>query len=156
MIGRMRALLRQIATPGHAPLAADRLPLAMAGLLVEAARADHHVSEAEVDALGRLLATRLEIAPAEAEALVQRARDSVERSVSMFEFTRPLQESLTYEERIEFVRMLWDVVLADRALDKYEEYLVSKVSELLYVARGDVIRTRIEAEQAAAAAAGRA
>lgn len=67
----------------------------------------------------------------------------------MFEFTRPLQDALSYEERIEFVRMLWDVVFADRQLDRYEEYLVGKVSELLYVARGDVIRARIEAQQSA-------
>jgi uncharacterized tellurite resistance protein B-like protein len=33
-------------------------------------------------------------------------------------------------------------VLADRRLDKYEEYLVGKVADLLYVARGDVIRLR--------------
>jgi len=38
--------------------------------------------------------------------------------------------------------MLWRVALADRHLDKYEDYLIGKVAELLYVARGDVIRLR--------------
>lgn len=154
MIRSLRAFLRRLSAPGHPEVETDRVPLAMAALLVEAARADHHVSETELQALGGLLAARLDIPADEADVLVHRARDTVEHSVSLFEFSRPLQEALSYEEKIEFVRMLWDVALADRELDKYEEYLVSKVSELLYVARGDVIRMRIEAQQAADPAAG--
>ncbi len=150
----LRAFLRRLTAPGHTPVEPDRIALAMAGLLVEAARADHHVSEAELQTLARLLARQLDIGSNEADALVHRARDIVEKSVSMFDFTRPLQESLSYEERIEFVRMLWDVALADRQLDRYEEYLIGKVSELLYVARGDVIRARIEAQQAVDPAVG--
>lgn len=145
----LRAFLRRLAAPGHAPVDPDRIGLAMAGLLVEAARADHQITEDELRTLGGLLAQRFDMDSGEADSLVHRARDAVERSVSMFEFTRPLQDALSYEERIEFVRMLWDVVFADRQLDRYEEYLVGKVSELLYVARGDVIRARIEAQQSA-------
>lgn len=145
----LRAFLRRLAAPDHAPVDPDRIGLAMAGLLVEAARADHQITEDELRTLGGLLAQRFDMDSGEADSLVHRARDAVERSVSMFEFTRPLQDALSYEERIEFVRMLWDVVFADRQLDRYEEYLVGKVSELLYVARGDVIRARIEAQQSA-------
>jgi uncharacterized tellurite resistance protein B-like protein len=154
MIGRLRALLAQVAGPGHAPVEPDRVPLAMAALLVEAARADHNVKEAELEELGTLLAVRLDIGPDEASALVHRAREAVEKSVSLYEFTRPLHEALSYAEKEDFVRMLWHVALADRRLDKYEEYLVGKVSELLYVARGDVIRLRHEALQFKPAATG--
>jgi uncharacterized tellurite resistance protein B-like protein len=143
VIGRLRTLVQQLARPDVAPAAAaDQVPLAMAALLVEAARADHHVKEAELEELGSLLAVRLEIAPDAALALVQRARAAVEHSVSLYEFTRPLHETLSYEQKLDFVAMLWHVALADRRLDKYEDYLVGKVSELLYVARGDVIRLR--------------
>jgi uncharacterized tellurite resistance protein B-like protein len=154
MIGRLRALLAQVAGPGHAPVEPDRVPLAMAALLVEAARADHNVKEAELEELGTLLAVRLDIGPDEASALVHRAREAVEKSVSLYEFTRPLHEALSYAEKEDFVRKLWHVALADRRLDKYEEYLVGKVSELLYVARGDVIRLRHEALQFKPAATG--
>lgn len=148
MIGRLRALVRGLgAAAATSQPAADRVPLAMAALLVEAARADHNVKEAELEELGTLLALRLELDPAEASELVHRAREQVEHSVSLYEFTRPLHEALSYAQKEEFVRMLWHVALADRKLDKYEEYLVGKVSELLYVARGDVVRLRHEALQ---------
>lgn len=154
MIGKLRRLLRDIADkPGPAP-DPDQVPLAMAALLVEAARADHHVKEAELEEIGTLLAVRLDLDPERASALVRRARVAVEGSVSLYEFTRPLHESLTYEQKCELVRMLWHVVLADRSLDKYEDYLVGKVSELLYVVRGDVLRLKHEAQQFRPAATG--
>lgn len=142
MIGRLQALIRDLKGQHGHGTDPDRVPLAMTALLVEAARADHHVKEVELEELGSLIAVRLQLGPDEALALVHRAREAVERSVSLYEFTRPLQESFTYEQKQEFIRMLWHVVLADRRLDKYEDYLVGKVAELLYVARGDVIRLR--------------
>jgi uncharacterized tellurite resistance protein B-like protein len=154
VIRKLQALLARLSRPDHAPVDPDRVPLAMAALLVEAARADHNVKEDELQEIGALLAVRLDLPVDEASALVHRARDAVEDSVSLYEFTRPLQEALGYEEKAEFVRMLWHVALADRRLDKYEEYLVGKVSELLYVARGDVIRLRHEVLQAKPSATG--
>jgi uncharacterized tellurite resistance protein B-like protein len=142
VIRRLQALLRGLAERGGEAADPDRVPLAMAALLVEAARADHVVKEAELEELGTRLAVGLDLEPGAAMGLVRRARDAVERSVSLYEFTRPLHEAFGAEQRLDFVRMLWQVALADRHLDKYEEYLVGKVAELLYVARGDVIRLR--------------
>lgn len=152
MIGRLRALLRGLAE-SKAAVDPDRVPLAMTALLVEAARADHNVKQVELEELARLIAVRLDIGAEEAASLVHRARAAVEASVSLFEFTQPLQD-VDYARKEEFVRMLWDVVLSDRRLDKYEEYLVSKVSELLYVARGDVLRLRHEVQRENPAALG--
>jgi uncharacterized tellurite resistance protein B-like protein len=144
MIGRLKSLLRELSGPAAPAVEPDRVPLAMAALLVEAARADHIVKEAELEELGALLAVQLDLEPDAASALVHRARDTVEHSVSLYEFTQPLHAALSYEQKLQFVRMLWHVALADRRLDKYEDYLVGKVSELLYVVRGDVIRLRNE------------
>ena len=38
--------------------------------------------------------------------------------------------------------MLWEVALADEGLDKYEDYLVRKIAELLYVPHAELIRLR--------------
>ena len=154
MIGRLRSLLKDLSRPAGPAADPDRVPLAMAALLVEAARADHHVKEEELEELGTLLTVRLDIDPEAASNLMHRAREAVEKSVSLYEFTRPLQEAFTYAQKEEFVRMLWHVALADRRLDKYEDYLVGKVSELLYVSRGDVLRLKHEALQFKPAAIG--
>ena len=68
-------------------------------------------------------------------------------AVSLREFTAPLHADLSYPEKLSIIAMLWDVALEDRTLDKYEDYLIGKVAELLYVSRGDVVRLRYEAGQ---------
>jgi uncharacterized tellurite resistance protein B-like protein len=45
--------------------------------------------------------------------------------------------------------MLWQVAYADGQLDKYEDSLVLKISDLLYVSRGRVMRLKHDAQQGA-------
>jgi uncharacterized tellurite resistance protein B-like protein len=142
MLRHLRTLFAAPRTGGAAATGPPRLALAMAALLVEAARADHRIEAPELEATVLALARRLKLAPADAASLLAEARVAVERSVSLHEFTRPLHADLSPTEKLEFVAALWEVALADRQLDRYEEYLIGKVAELLYVARGDVIRLR--------------
>ena len=44
--------------------------------------------------------------------------------------------------------MLWKIAYIDGELDKYEDALVLKISDLLYVSRGLVMRLKHEAEKA--------
>lgn len=144
MIRKLRDFVATLSAPPEQRPDADTVAFAMAALLVETARADFNIAASEDEELVRVLAGHLASPPAEAAALIARARAAVEKSVSLYEFTRPLHASLSYDEKLEFVRMLWRVALADQRLDKYEDYLVSKVCELLYVSRGDVIRLKHE------------
>ena len=51
-----------------------------------------------------------------------------------------VHEAQTESHRV--IEMLWKVALADQRLDKYEDYVVRKVADLLYVAHSDLIRIR--------------
>jgi uncharacterized tellurite resistance protein B-like protein len=67
---------------------------------------------------------------------------AVENSVSLHEFTRLLHDEMSYEEKTTVIEMLWRIALADNNLDKYEDYMIGKIADLLYIARGDVIRLK--------------
>ena len=122
----------------------ERQQLALAALLVEVARADFDESSGEHEEIKRLLAAHFELSEPEAEDLFQRASSAMDESVSLFDFTRALHESMDYDEKQHVIRLLWQVALADSQLDKYEDYLVGKVADLLYVSRKDVIRIKNE------------
>jgi uncharacterized tellurite resistance protein B-like protein len=62
--------------------------------------------------------------------------------VSLQSFTRRLVDELSESERHRVVEMLWRVALADRRLDKREDYVVRQVADLLYVSQSDLIRIR--------------
>jgi uncharacterized tellurite resistance protein B-like protein len=45
---------------------------------------------------------------------------------------------------------MWRVAYADERLDKYEEHLIRKISDLIYVSHRDFIRTKHSARSGAA------
>ena len=74
---------------------------------------------------------------AEAELLLDEARRQADHAVSLQTFTRRSTSMLSEREEQRVVEMLWQVALADRRLDKHEDYVVRQVAELLYVPHSD-------------------
>ncbi|MBL8199966.1 MAG: TerB family tellurite resistance protein [Chromatiales bacterium] len=147
MLSRLRQFLEASVVPVVRQDPAARVRLAVAALLVELARADHDEQAVEHEAIAGLIARHFQLDSAAADELLAEARSAVDDSVSLREFTAPIHQELSYGEKQRIIGMLWDVALEDRTLDKYEDYLIGKVAELLYVSRGDVIRLRFEAGQ---------
>lgn len=145
MIGKLKSiLLGNAAFAATAENPTDRKQLALAALLIEMARADfdeHHIEQSEI---AELLASNYELSPAETRSLVERARIVSNTAVSLFDSTRALHECLDADERCDVIRMLWQVAYTDNKLDKYEDYLVRKVADLLYVSHSDVMRLKNE------------
>ncbi|MDH4021928.1 MAG: TerB family tellurite resistance protein [Gammaproteobacteria bacterium] len=147
MLRRLRRFMESAQGPSGQPDPAARVRLAVAALLVEIARADHEEKAVEHAAITGLIARHFQLDTAAAEELLVEARTVVDDAVSLRQFTAPLHEALSYDDKLGVVAMLWNVALEDNSLDKYEDYLISKVAELLYVSRGDVVRLRYEAGQ---------
>ncbi len=120
----------------------SRIQHATAVLLVEIARADQERLVVEHEAMVKSLQMGFSLPADDAESLLCRAETAAENSVSLHEFTRVLHDELSYNEKEKIVEMLWRIALADRVLDKYEDYMVGKIADLLYVVRGDVIRLK--------------
>ena len=118
---------------------------AVATLLVEIARADFEIDPSERIAIRRMLGAAYGLDAESAQALVAGAERSVEESVSLYEFTRRLNDEATPEDKVEIIEMLWRVAFADGRLDKYEEHLIRKAADLLYVPHRRFIRAKLKA-----------
>ena len=148
MIGKLKSiLLGNAAFAATAESPTDRKQLALAALLIEMARADFDEQHTEKNEITELLANKYELSPAETRSLIQRAQIVSHTAVSLFDSTRALHECLDADERREVIRMLWQVAYTDHKLDKYEDYLVRKIADLLYVSHKDVIRLKNEVSQ---------
>ena len=120
---------------------------AVATLLVEIARADFEVDASERAAIRRMLGSAYGLEADSAGDLVTQAERAVEESVSLYEFTRRLNDELTRAEKGEIMEMLWRVAFADGRIDKYEEHLVRKAADLLHVPHRLFIRARLKVEE---------
>ncbi|MDH3978089.1 MAG: TerB family tellurite resistance protein [Gammaproteobacteria bacterium] len=119
-----------------------RVQHSTAVLLIEIARADSDRLDVEREAMLAALTEYFPLSADEAAEVLSKAEVAAENSVSLHEFTNLLHSELSYDEKEQIVEMLWRIALADKQLDKYEDYMIGKISELLYVARGDVIRLK--------------
>ncbi len=138
-------------TPGTESEVADReaaLRLATAVLMVDVARADHVFDETEFERVLQLVERRFGLSPEAAAELVNAASAKAEDLVSVHEFTKLLHEHLDENEKARIIGMLWDIAYADGRLDKYEDSLVLKISDLLYVSRARVMRLKHDAQAA--------
>ena len=84
-------------------------------------------------------------------ALANEATEVAEDSVSLHQFTQSLHQHLSESEKAEIVSLLWQVAYADGYLDKFEDSIVLKISDLLYVSRGKVMQLKHDARLAQSA-----
>ena len=119
--------------------------MATAVLMTEVARADHEYDESEFDLLLDRITNHFQISPEEAVEMANEADETAEDCVSLYSFTQLLNKNLSEREKGRIVSLLWQVAYADGRLDKYEDSLVLKISDLLYVSRGRVMRLKHDA-----------
>jgi uncharacterized tellurite resistance protein B-like protein len=152
----IKRLLDQIVTALAAPASpandADTrdaaIRMATAVLMVDVARADQVFEDGELERVLQLVQAHFQLAPGDAAELVGLASDKAEELTSAYEFTSILHQHLDADEEARIVGLLWQVAYADGELDKYEDSLVLKISDLLHVSRARVMRLKHDAQTA--------
>jgi uncharacterized tellurite resistance protein B-like protein len=122
--------------------------LATAALLVETARADFTVEDAELERLSTLVRQAFGLSAEETDELVALARAEADAATSLYEFTSRLNAHVTAADKVHMVELMWRVAYADGDLDKYEEHLVRRVADLLHVPHSEFIRAKLRAQPA--------
>lgn len=146
MISRIKALFEgETETQGQ--LSEDERNLACAALLIEVAVIDQEFDPSEFSALKHILVEQYGIAEEECEALARMAEKECEEATSMYQFTQKVNEHCSPEEKFNLIKGMWTIAFADGDLDKYEEYIIRKTADLLYVAHGDFIRAKHAARE---------
>jgi len=111
----------------------ERLQLAAAVLLVEAAEMDGDFDDDERAVVKRALVERFDLSGPEADSLIAQAAGHVDEMVEISNWTRTIKNALSHDERVEIVEMLWEVAYADGVLHDYEANLLRRIAGLLYV-----------------------
>jgi uncharacterized tellurite resistance protein B-like protein len=122
------------------------LRLAIAALCVEMARADMREKPEELERAKTMLARRFSLQEEEAQALIRAGWTASDESVSLYDFTHLLNEYLDESKKHTLLEMLWRVAYEDGNLDKYEDALMHKLAELLYVPPRELMLAKQKAQ----------
>ncbi len=135
MLERIRKFLKNGGSGGSGggDRGKDEWQLAVAGLLVEAARQDGHFDAAERATIERLLHVKLALNSKETQALIELADEKVDEALDLWSFARVVKNRFDHDERVGMIEMLWEVVYADGVLDDFEASLMRRMTGLIYV-----------------------
>ncbi len=123
----------------------DALRRATVILMIDVAFADRRIDDVEIGSIVELASRHFDIDSVEARELVEDLREDADAITSVHEFTSLLHTHLDHDEKSKIVAMLWRIAYADGLLDKYENSLILRISDLLYVSRGRVMQLKHEA-----------
>jgi uncharacterized tellurite resistance protein B-like protein len=124
--------------------AMSRVDLTCAALLVEVMNSDHELDEREHQEFMAVLQQSYNIAESDLEELIQLAKGEAFEATSLYEFTKLINDSYDYEQKVELIENMWRIAFSDKRLDKYEDHLIRKVSELIHVSHSDFIKTKLK------------
>ena len=121
------------------------LQIACAALLIEMTRADHNISNVEIDSLKRILRQHFALQAGEEDELIKLAEQERDNATDYFQFTSLINQHYSQQQKRQLVTRLWQLANADNHIDKFEEHLVRKLADLLHVPHAAFIRSKHKA-----------
>ncbi len=120
------------------------LDKACSALLIEVAYADKVFDESEITSLKESLKETYNLDDEIINELVLDAKKTVDESTSLYEYTRVVNDEFTYSDKLELLSRIWKLAFADGNLDKYEDHIIRKISDLIHVSHSDFIKIKLE------------
>ena len=103
-------------------------------LMFEIAISDGKLDSSELNLIKKR-ADKIASEDVAASTIVEKIIDETEESVSFYPSIKKINDSHSNEEKIELLKVLWELVTADSVVDAYEENLYFKIAELIKIKR---------------------
>ncbi|SFM18558.1 tellurite resistance TerB family protein [Marinobacter zhejiangensis] len=149
MIARLKQLLLTASSgAADAPSSRHQMAVAATALMVQLARVDQHQDERELKTIVDCAMTSLSITREEAEQILEDALHQANSATSLYEFTGLLNDQLDQDHKLVLLESIWRVAYADGRIDQYEEQLIRRMADLLYLHHSEYMLARHRAERA--------
>jgi uncharacterized tellurite resistance protein B-like protein len=148
MFERLAAFLRDLPGAGKQQQASgeDDPRIAAAALMFHVIDADGVRSKAERIRLEEVLSRHFGVAGSELQRLIRAGEKADREAIDLYAFTSVLKRSLDLRSRVDFIRIMWEIVYADGERHELEDNLVWRIAELIGVERADRLAMRRSVE----------
>ena len=102
-------------------------------LLIQTAKADQNLDDNELSQVISLARKHFSLDGQCHNELVELALKEAEDATSLYEYTSLINEAFTPQQKFNLILGMWQVAYADGHIDRYEEHLIRKVADLIYV-----------------------
>jgi len=113
--------------------------IATSVLFLELAYADFELTEEEEKNIYDNLQRFFSLPRDEVKEIIDMAREKRKNRQDIWIFTNQIKTTFSRERKIRIIELLWQLVFSDGKMDKYEEALMRKISNLLGLTHGEMI-----------------
>lgn len=140
-IAKLRDVVENIAPSPETLAQREALAVqkACCSLLMEVARLDPSSPERKRKVVSQAMREQFGLPEEELAPMVASAGRQENRLTSYYRPVALINKRFAPEQKAQFIEQLWRVAMADGKIDMYEEHLVRKLADLLYVPHADFI-----------------
>ena len=107
----------------------DQLQIATCILLIEVSKSDDDFDIQEQEKIDSIF------------MYCNKEHDSM---TSLYDWTEVINKECDYEQKCMIIGFMWDIAFIDSKIDKYEDFTIRKVADLIYVKHKDFIALKNE------------
>lgn len=122
----------------------QKIKIATAALFLEMAYADFEIDPAEEEQLVSALQHLFNMEQGEISDLIREAGNERDKRTDIWGFTSLLKNQFERSQRIRILENLWLLIYADGRVDKYEDALIRKITDLLGLDHSDMIQAKLK------------
>ena len=116
-------------------------------LLLTIAKADEILEDEEIKNIKEIIIDFFNIETDKIDYIVNKSVIVLENSTDIFEFGKNLNNSWSYQDKIDFICCTFEVAFSDGELHYLEEHAIKKIATILNVNHKDIINSKKEIEK---------
>ena len=113
-------------------------------LAFEVANADNDVDVRERDLILEKIKESLDLSVLTEKEIFNIIQEESEKRVSFYDIINDINQNLDKKEKIDVLKMLWEIAYADKVLDVDEERIIRRSAEMLGIKPSIVLQTKEE------------
>ena len=113
-------------------------------LAFEVANADNDIDVRERDMILEKIKESLDLSVLTEKEIFNVIQEESEKRVSFYDIINDINQNLDKKEKIDVLRMLWEIAYADKVLDVDEERIIRRSAEMLGIKPSIVLQTKEE------------
>ena len=113
-------------------------------LVFEVANADNNIDNQEKSLILRKIKESVDISVLTEKEIYSIIQEESEKRVSFYDIINDINKNLGKKEKIDILKMLWEIAYADKVLDVDEEKIIRRSAEMLGIKPSIVLQTKEE------------
>ena len=113
-------------------------------LVYEVANADNDIDVRERDLILEKIKQSIDVSVLTEKEIFDVIQEESEKRVSFYDIINDINQNLDKKEKIDVLKMLWEIAYADKVLDVDEERIIRRSAEMLGIKPSIVLKTKEE------------